>query len=923
MKLTVPPRVKWALPIIIITTALQHLNAQKVSGKIFHDIYANALDGGETAGDAGNPGLSNVTIRIFADNGNGTFDGGDNVIVTNGTTSTNATGAFTLPTSTTILANGTYWLVVYSQTISPVSFNGTYTAANTWMEQTYGSGGSWGGNLRANGSGGTTVMTANGRCFGGKTGNKSDVITNTPTFSQIVLAEHVAKVTISGTSISNVDMGFSLNAVTNTEDADQLASDTRWAQGSLRQFINNANAVAGNNSMVFVPAVATNAGSGSNQWWSITLSGVLPEIEDDYTIFEGKAFSLNNGSVLDNNIGTASGAPTGSVGAGTDGLEASGDEALLPSFYCPELEINANNQTAANSGTLLLYNTTWNLSVDGFACYRMSFYNNPADNSCCIYTSPYATGVNQQTLIEECFFGVRADGSAAPADAKSNTGLCISNKSYGSVKKCFFKGLDYTGMFVPGTCTAEYNAVLNCGSIAYNCGDGITVENHMGSGSMVINPKYIQYNYIQYCASYGMECWNIPGVAYIRNNTIQNSGVVGTCDGSGLFNEDSGIRLFGDNNVVEYNLIKNNPGSGIVVVNESTSNSMNNRISKNVIYANGRLSLDYQPFNSTKNPNGNGVTANDGVYGGGVNKGMDYPIFTIVAITGSNMYVKGYIGSAPNQSTFGGASIEIYKADNDGNNYGEVVSGDGLSKPHGEGRYYIATITADANGNFENNVTIDPSLVLPGDLLTGTATLNNNTSEFGVTYISPLQILAVTLGSFDAYETKQGVLIKWSTLKEINNGYFTIEKSNDAVNWQPIAIIKATNSNSDIARSYENIDEKPYTGNNYYRLKIADANMKIDYSKIVKVIHNGYSRQNIYPNPFNSNIKMKIYSVKTQPVTLTVSDIQGRLVKKYNLELKNGENNFTLDNLEGLKPGTYIVQGKNENLTFSERMMKL
>lgn len=918
--------VKRALPIFLIFTAFfQNLYAQKISGIIFHDIYANALDAGETIGDVANPGLGSVTLRLFTDNGNGIFDGSDNVMVTNGLTATNAAGAYSLPTSTANLSNGTYWLVAYSQTISTGSYNGTYTAANTWMEQTYGSGGGWGGNLRTDGLGVTAVMTASGRCFAGKTGDKSDIITNTniPTAAQIVLAEHVVKIVIAGASVSNVDMGFSFNVVTNLEDADQLVTDVKFAQGSLRQFINNANAIAGGNSMVFVPAVTTNAGSGSNRWWSITLGSVLPVIEDDYTVMEGNAYSIDNGSVLDNNPGTATGAPTGVVGAGADGLEASGDEAILPSYYRPELEINANNLTAESSGTILLANTTWNISVDGFACYRMSFYNNPAADACCIYTSANATGVNQQTIIQECFFGVRADGSAAPAGATSNTGLCISNKSSGSVKKCLFNGLDYTGMFIPGTCTAEYNAVLNCGTAAYNCGDGITVENHMGSGSMIVNPKYIQYNYIQYCASYGMECWNIPGVAYIRNNTIQNSGTQGTCDGSGIFNEDSGIRLFGDNNVVEYNLIKNNPGSGIVVVNESTSNSANNRISKNVIYANGRLSLDYQPFNSVKNPNGNGVTANDGLYGGGVNKGMDYPIFTVVGIAGNNMYVKGYVGSAPNQSTFAGATVEIYKADNDGNNYGEAVNGDGLSKPHGEGRYYLGSITTDANGNFETNVTIDPSLVFAGDNLTGTATINNNTSEFGVTYITPMQILAVTLGNFTAYETNRGVVIKWATVKEINNGHFTIEKSNDGVNWQPIAIINAPVSNSDVARNYESLDEKPYHGNNYYRLKIEDANRQVDYSKIVKVVHKGNMGQNIYPNPFNSNIKMSIYSFLQQTVTVTISDIQGRQLKKLNIELKSGENNFTLDNLDGLKPGTYFIHGKNENLKFSERMIKL
>ena len=145
MKLFLQPYVKRAvIPVIYITTFLQSADAQKISGQVFQDIYANALDGSEAVCDVSNPGLSNVTVRLFADNGNGTFDGGDNVMITNGSTTTNASGAYTLPTSTTTLSDGIYWLIVYSQTINTGSYNNLYTSANTWMEQTYGSGGSWG-----------------------------------------------------------------------------------------------------------------------------------------------------------------------------------------------------------------------------------------------------------------------------------------------------------------------------------------------------------------------------------------------------------------------------------------------------------------------------------------------------------------------------------------------------------------------------------------------------------------------------------------------------------------------------------------------------------------------------------------------------------------------------------------------------------
>jgi hypothetical protein len=898
-------------------------NAQQVSGKIFHDIYANALDGGETAGDANNPGLNTVRVRIFTDDGDGIFDGGDNTMVTNGTTLTNATGDYSLPTSG-ILSNGVYWVIAYSQTINTGSFNTGYAAANTWMEQTYGSGGAWGGNLRANGVGGTAVMAANGRCFAGKTGTLSDIIlnSNTPTAAQLITAEHVVRVTIAGSSVTNVTMGFSFNALTNTGDADLETGNARWAQGSLRQFFNNSNAIPNINTMVFVPSVATNAGGGANSWWSITIGSVLPLIQDDNTIIDGRAYSLNDGSILNNNTGSAPGAPSGAVGVGNDGLEATGDETILPAYNCPELEINGNDQVAVNTGLFSLSNSAWNTSVDNFRCYRLSIYNiNTIDISYAIFGSTDATGANQQTWIEECFFGVRANGTPVAAGMELEAGVYVNYQSYATIAKSYFKGLIYTGFIIAGITTAEYNAVLNCGNAINNCGDGISTEERYYFSPFPASNKFIQYNYISGNAAYGMESWNMPGTAFIRNNTVVSNGTIGTCDGTGIFNEDGGVRLFGNNNVVEYNLVKNNPGSGIVVVNRSSSNSVNNRISKNVIYANDRLSLDYQPFNAAANPNGDGVTANNGLYGSGVNNGMDYPVLTLIVVNGNSMHLKGYVGSAPNQAAFAGAAIELFKADDDGNNNGEVILGDGLSRPHGEGRYYLGTITADASGNFDIIITVNPAVVGTGDLITATATLSNNTSEFGVAYVSTI-LLPVSLANFRAYETQNGIWVKWSTLQETDHGYFTVEKSNNGTTWQPLTVINGNNINSYAVKEYGVLDETPFSGVNYYRLKITGVNLQHTYSKVVRVDVKAYDVKKLFPNPFNGDVTIEIFSKLKQTFTITISDVEGRILKTFYRELNKGNNSYTLDKLEGLKSGIYIIRAKNDDLFFSEKVIK-
>jgi uncharacterized repeat protein (TIGR01451 family) len=136
------------------------------------------------------------------------------------------------------------------------------------------------------------------------------------------------------------------------------------------------------------------------------------------------------------------------------------------------------------------------------------------------------------------------------------------------------------------------------------------------------------------------------------------------------------------------------------------------------------------------------------------NKGTDYPIITSANITSGTLTVKGYVGkettAGAGDSDFANVTLEFFIADDDGNNNGEVILGDGKSKPHGEGKTYIGTCTTDANGlfgtvanpcTFTNAVTA--SMVVT-DSITSTATdANGNTSEFSAPAVSNPNVLLV------------------------------------------------------------------------------------------------------------------------------------------------------------------------------------
>ncbi|HAW79330.1 MAG TPA: hypothetical protein DCX27_06180, partial [Balneola sp.] len=208
-----------------------------VEGIVFRDKTGNALTDGDTnlsdaSGDQ--TAVKDVVVHLFKDGGDGLADGSDDVFLRSDTTT--ISGAFTFQ----IGEDADYWVVVNSKT-------GNLTNGASWAEQVYAPSGA----LCSDGTGGIGTKGSAGNCFGGRRGNQSDnlPVGTDPANTDLANAEHVAKVTMASNNVSGLNFGFSFNVVTDTRDGDDDVSSNRSVQGSLRQFITNANEISGANTM--------------------------------------------------------------------------------------------------------------------------------------------------------------------------------------------------------------------------------------------------------------------------------------------------------------------------------------------------------------------------------------------------------------------------------------------------------------------------------------------------------------------------------------------------------------------------------------------------------------------------------------------------------------------------------------------------
>jgi hypothetical protein len=119
--------------------------------------------------------------------------------------------------------------------------------------------------------------------------------------------------------------------------------------------------------------------------------------------------------------------------------------------------------------------------------------------------------------------------------------------------------------------------------------------------------------------------------------------------------------------------------------------------------------------------------------------------------------------------------------------------------------------------------------------------------------------LPVQLLSFDAKAYNQKVNLTWSTATETNNKGFEIEKSTDGINFEYVTFVASQGSgNASFEQTYTAIDNTPYNGVSYYRLKQTDFNGAYEYSDIKAVEFNTSSFITLYPNPATTFINIKV-----------------------------------------------------------------
>ncbi|MES2515882.1 MAG: T9SS type A sorting domain-containing protein [Bacteroidota bacterium] len=187
--------------------------------------------------------------------------------------------------------------------------------------------------------------------------------------------------------------------------------------------------------------------------------------------------------------------------------------------------------------------------------------------------------------------------------------------------------------------------------------------------------------------------------------------------------------------------------------------------------------------------------------------------------------------------------------------------------------------------------------------------------------------LPIELLYFAAVPNGNQVDISWATATESNNDYFTIEKSDNGVNFLNIKTVKSkgTNGNSVTQLNYTDVDMRPYSGTSYYRLKQTDFNAIFKYSNIVDVTFDQSSEKDIlvYPNPNEGQFTLNFKGFKALDggVQIIILDALGKKVYDQTLVLTGDLNAYQITPSEKISKGFYFMSCIIDGITYAEKVV--
>jgi len=182
--------------------------------------------------------------------------------------------------------------------------------------------------------------------------------------------------------------------------------------------------------------------------------------------------------------------------------------------------------------------------------------------------------------------------------------------------------------------------------------------------------------------------------------------------------------------------------------------------------------------------------------------------------------------------------------------------------------------------------------------------------------------LPIELTSFNARLINKQVQLTWVTASELNNDYFTLERSADNIRFEELTTVTGYGTTSQ-RHEYLFNDERPLTGMSYYRLKQTDFDGQSTTFNTIAIYNSEKAKFDIFPNPSaDRSVTLSFNDADLNNFEIYVQDITGKIVPSHVASSERyGEVKLTLDAAYASHGGLFIVTARSAAQTFKERLL--
>jgi len=174
------------------------------------------------------------------------------------------------------------------------------------------------------------------------------------------------------------------------------------------------------------------------------------------------------------------------------------------------------------------------------------------------------------------------------------------------------------------------------------------------------------------------------------------------------------------------------------------------------------------------------------------------------------------------------------------------------------------------------------------------------------------KILPVSMLYFRGMPGPDNVLLEWVTTSEINNGFFTIERSRDGNIFEKLTTVNAAPESNKAEYHYSYTDRQPYSLG-YYRILQSDKDGQKTYFKTIQVRVNINRSLKVLKYSQGNYIHLLVSGAVPASGSIELYGVEGKKLSSQRITLTREESRYKID--QPLNKGVYVVkiisQGKS------------